>query len=553
MFVTLNTKLKIMKFFKNLNEDIVKEALTGQVACNDQIALLDSFPKIKVVVRKDWDKSKVAIISGGGSGHEPAHAGFVGHGMLTAAVCGEIFASPSVDAVLSAIIAVTGEKGCLLVIKNYTGDRLNFGLAAEHARNLGYKVETVVVNDDVALGVSDNSRGIAGTVFIHKIAGQLAEDGKTLPYIFKVAAQTIQNIFSLGLSLTECQRFEDATEHRINDKEAELGLGIHGESGAKIIPYKSADVLTSTVANELLPFVQKHKGKVAIMINNLGTATPLEMSIIANALKETKLGKKIHYIVGPAQIMTALNMNGFSFSVILLDNVTEKALLKENRVSVWPGAHVFNSKKALTKTPKLPAAIKGKPSSNPTVKNIIESITKLLISIEKEMNDLDAKVGDGDAGSTFAAASKNILSELKKLPLNDGSNLLASIGGLLSREAGGSSGVLLSILFIAAGEAFKTEKHWGRALLKGLEKMQSYGGAKVGSRTMVDALAPALEALAADKELKEVAKIARKGAESTKKVKKTDFGRSSYIPASVLKNIPDPGAEIMARIFENLV
>ncbi|QES89100.1 dihydroxyacetone kinase subunit DhaK [Rhizosphaericola mali] len=542
-----------MKFFKNSNEDIVKEALTGLIASNDQIALLDSFPKIKVALRKDWDKSKVAIISGGGSGHEPAHAGFVGKGMLTAAVCGEIFASPSVDAVLAAIIAVTGEKGCLLVIKNYTGDRLNFGLAAEQARNLGYKVETVVVNDDIALGISSNSRGIAGTIFIHKIAGQLAEDGKSLPYIFKTAKQTIENIYSLGLSLTECQRFEENIEHRIKDKEVELGLGIHGEAGAKIIPLNSADVLTTTVANELLPFADKHKGKIAIMINNLGTAMPLEMNIVVNALLSTKLGKKINYIIGPAQIMTALNMDGFSFSIILLDNVTEKALLKENSITSWPGTHIFNPKKAFVKMPKLPPTIKGKPSNHPAVKKIIEDTAKLLISIEKEMNDLDAKVGDGDAGSTFAAASKNILNELNKLPLNNGSDLLNSIGSLLSREAGGSSGVLMSILFIAAGDAFTQYKHWGKALLKGLETMQTYGGAKIGSRTMVDALEPALLALAADKSLAEVAKAARKGAENTKKIKKTDFGRSSYIPATILKNVPDPGAEIMARIFENLI
>lgn len=542
-----------MKFFKNKNEDIVKEALLGVVASNDKLALLDSFPKVKVVVRKDWDKSKVAIISGGGSGHEPAHAGFVGEGMLTAAVCGEIFASPSVDAVLSAIISVTGSKGCLLVIKNYTGDRLNFGLAAEQARNLGYKVETVVVNDDVALGVNSNSRGIAGTVFIHKIAGQLAEDGKALPYIYKTAKSTIENIFSLGLSLTECQRFVENTEDRINEKQVELGLGIHGESGAKIIPYKEATILTQTVSNLLYEHARTFKGNIAILVNNLGTATPLEMNIVTHALSETPLGKKVKFIVGPAPIMTALNMNGFSFSILLLDKVTEKALVQSNTIAAWPGVNVFNSKKTIVKTPKLPPTIKGKSSHNDAAHTILKKTSDLLISIEKEMNDLDAKVGDGDAGSTFAAASKNILENIKQLPLSKGADLLTSIGGLLSREAGGSSGVLLSILFIAAGKAFAEEAHFGKALLSGLEAMQSYGGAQVGARTMVDALQPALQALARDKNIQTAAKAARAGAENTKKIKKTDFGRSSYIPASVLKNVPDPGAEIVARIFENLV
>jgi len=131
-----------------------------------------------VVARGDWDKSRVAVISGGGSGHEPAHAGFVGKGMLTAAVCGDLFASPSVDAVLNAIVAVTGDRGCLLIVKNYTGDRLNFGLAAEKAKRYGLKVEMVIVADDIALPDNKQPRGIAGTALVHKIAGYAAEQGK---------------------------------------------------------------------------------------------------------------------------------------------------------------------------------------------------------------------------------------------------------------------------------------------------------------------------------------------------------------------------------------
>ena len=141
-----------MVHFINAREDLVREAIDGLLAgSGGTLARLDGYPHIKVVHRADWDRSKVALISGGGAGHEPAHTGFVGPGMLTAAVCGEVFASPSVDAVLAGILAVTGEAGCLLIVKNYTGDRLNFGLAAERARALGYKVEMVVVDDDVAL------------------------------------------------------------------------------------------------------------------------------------------------------------------------------------------------------------------------------------------------------------------------------------------------------------------------------------------------------------------------------------------------------------------
>src|SRR6056297_2248576 len=167
-----------MKQFINLKENIVAEAVDGVVAASGgRLARLDGYPHIKVVVRTDWDRSKVAVISGGGSGHEPSHAGFVGRGMLTAAVCGDVFASPSVDAVLAGILAVTGEAGCLLIVKNYTGDRLNFGLAAERARAFGLKVNMVIVDDDIALPDLPQPRGVAGTLFVHKIAGAMAESG----------------------------------------------------------------------------------------------------------------------------------------------------------------------------------------------------------------------------------------------------------------------------------------------------------------------------------------------------------------------------------------
>ncbi len=163
----------------NDRKQLVNDAIEGILlsAPHGNLVKLDIDPAIRVVARGDWDKSRVAVISGGGSGHEPAHAGFVGKGMLTAAVCGDLFASPSVDAVLNAIVAVTGDRGCLLIVKNYTGDRLNFGPAAEKAKRYGLKVEMVIVADDIALPDNKQPRGIAGTALVHKIAGYAAEQG----------------------------------------------------------------------------------------------------------------------------------------------------------------------------------------------------------------------------------------------------------------------------------------------------------------------------------------------------------------------------------------
>ena len=180
----------VPKRFVNDKDSVVQEAIDGLIATSaGKLSRLDTFPSKKVIFRTDWNKDKVALVSGGGAGHEPAHAGFVGQGLLTAAVSGEIFASPSVDAVLSAILHVTGPKGCLLVVKNYTGDRLNFGLAAEKAKaEHGLDVKMVIMGDDVAFGGgSKQARGLAGTLLVHKIAGAAAEAGASLDEVHKLA------------------------------------------------------------------------------------------------------------------------------------------------------------------------------------------------------------------------------------------------------------------------------------------------------------------------------------------------------------------------------
>jgi dihydroxyacetone kinase len=538
-----------MKFFINETDQIVNEAIEGLLT-NPKLARLDSFPEVRVVIRKDWDKSKVAIISGGGSGHEPAHAGFVGKGMLTAAVCGDIFASPTVDAVLSAILAATGPKGCLLIIKNYTGDRLNFGLAAEQARALGYEVKTVTVDDDIALGKEVKKRGLAGTLFVHKIAGQLAEEGKSLEEIAAIAQQVIDQTASIGLSLTECQHLGQETTSRLNDEQVELGLGIHGEPGIEVIPYAKADELMALAIEKLEANLSNENGRYAMIFNNMGSVSPIEMSLLVNSFRKTKLAAKIDYMIGPAALMSSINMSGFSVSVLLLSPELEKALLAEAEPIAWQ-VQAFK-KPAEIISPKLPETIPYEASSNDQVYQLINDVAQLLVSIEKEINGLDAKVGDGDAGSTFALTGRRLLTVIDRLPLKDTGKLLLSIGRILAREAGGSSGVLLSILFTAAGTAYTKSPELGKSLLEGLQKVKDYGGAQTGDRTMIDALQPAFESLANGETINLVAQHARKGAEHTKTIINTKFGRSSYLSEEVLRNVPDPGAEVIARIFEKM-
>ena len=280
----------------------------------------------------------MALVSGGGSGHEPAHAGFVGRGALTAAVCGEIFASPTVDAVYAAILAVTGDKGCLLIVKNYSGDRLNFGLAAERARAAGLKVEMVIVADDIALEDFAQPRGIAGTLFVHKIAGSAAESGANLETVAAIAARVAGAVKSLGIATTTCSIPGQQAHARLDAGQAELGLGIHGEPGVERIDLPSARAVAELMAKRLGRFIPP-SGALALLINNLGGAPDLEMAVFAKAMLETPLGGRAELVVGPARLMTALDMKGVSVSVLPVDAELVDALMSDCDAPAWPSVH----------------------------------------------------------------------------------------------------------------------------------------------------------------------------------------------------------------------
>ncbi|MDH2895350.1 dihydroxyacetone kinase subunit DhaK [Rahnella sp. PAMC25617] len=545
------------KFFMNDRKSLINDVIEGVILTSPykNLAKLDVDPAIRVVVRRDWDKKKVALISGGGSGHEPAHVGFVGKGMLTAAVCGEVFASPSVDAVLNAIVAVTGKAGCLLIVKNYTGDRLNFGLAAEKAKGMGYDVELVMVSDDISLPDNKQPRGIAGTVLVHKIAGYAAEQGKSLKDVTKIAQQAIDATASIGVAAAGCSLpggGEDEEEQRIESGHVELGLGIHGEPGVSTMKTQNSKKVVDTLVEKLQQHVKK-SDKLAVLINNLGGVSPLEMSQITKEVVHSALGSSVRYLIGPASLVSALDMKGFSLSVIALKGGIEEALLAEVEAAGWHP--LVKLEKLATKKGKAISDKKSvKASSNAEVGKIVETITQTLSGLEDELNKLDAKVGDGDTGSTFATGARDIQKQNKgkKLPLNNVADLLGVVGDRLATVMGGSSGVLMSIFFTAAGKKVAEGEKLPKALLFGLERMKHYGGADLGDRTMIDALQPALEALGKKDALKGAAKAAAKGAKDTASMKKANAGRSSYLSSDSLKGVKDPGAVAVEKVFEAL-
>jgi len=540
-----------MNRFLNTRETIVTEAIDGLLSSSSgkHLARLDGFPHIKVVVRKDWDRNKVAVVSGGGAGHEPAHAGFVGQGMLAGAVSGEIFASPSVEAVLACILSVTGEPGCLLIVKNYTGDRLNFGLAAEKAKQLGRQVEMVIVSDDIAIPGAAKPRGIAGTLFVHKIAGHLAEAGSDLRTVKEGAQDAAGAIHSLGVSLSACTIPGQKTASRLSEGEAELGLGIHGEPGAAVIEARSVKQIVDLMVDRLSASLGSGESRLGLLVNNLGGVAAMEMGVIVNEVVHSRLARQIELVFGPAPLMTSLDMNGFSLSLIDLNDARRQALLSPVVPAAWlPGTRLEPS--TILPLPKAAAASVFQGSANEMTAAVVQGICDVLIQKETELNALDAKVGDGDTGTTFASAARSVMERLiaAALPLAHPDQLCLAIGELLGKTTGGSSGVLLSIFFTAAGTEMKRSKNLRAAFGKGIAAVQHYGGARLGDRTMLDALVPAIDALEQGS-LEAAAAAAQRGADATASMTKAHAGRSSYVTATNLKGVRDPGATAVALAF----
>jgi dihydroxyacetone kinase len=541
------------RFFFNDRKQLVNDAIEGILisAPHGNLVKLDIDPAVRIVARSDWDKGRVAVISGGGSGHEPAHAGFVGKGMLTAAVCGDLFASPSVDAILNAIVAVTGDRGCLLIVKNYTGDRLNFGLAAEKAKRYGLKVEMVIVADDIALPDNKQPRGIAGTALVHKIAGYAAEQGKSLNDVRDIAQQACKNLWSLGVAMQTCNLPGSSEEEgRIKEGHVELGLGIHGEPGASVVESHNSREIIDTLIKPLQD--KAGEGRFAVLINNLGGVSALEMALLTKELAHSALKDRIAYLVGPAPLVSSLDMKGFSLSLLKLNETFEQALNEPVETIGWQKPVAFAPLRSQPLTP-LRDTVEFTPSENTQVATAVAAATKTLLDLENRLNALDAKVGDGDTGSTFAQGAREIAQRLEKhqLPLNDVSKLLLLIGERLATVMGGSSGVLMSIFFTAAGHRLHEGKTLPEALLSGLAQMKHYGGADLGDRTLIDALQPALEALQKG-DVQAAAKAAMQGAESTTRMQKAGAGRSSYVNKENLDGVTDPGAVAVAEVFAAL-
>lgn len=317
-----------MKKIINNPDQVVEEMLQGIVAAHPSIKRLPGF---NVLVRAAASP-KVGLVSGGGSGHEPAHGGFVGKGMLDGAVAGAVFTSPTPDQVYEAIKAVDQQKGVLLIIKNYTGDVLNFEMAGEIADAEGIQVEKVIVNDDVAVEDSTwttGRRGIAGTIFVHKIAGAKAETGAELSDVKRIAEKVISNVRSMGMALESCTvPAVGKPSFSLNENQVEIGIGIHGEPGTHREELKTADEIVSHLMDKILGDLNSVKGdEVAVLINGLGATPSMELYIINRKVSEILASKEIQIAKTYVNnYMTSLDMAGFSISILKLDDELKEFL-----------------------------------------------------------------------------------------------------------------------------------------------------------------------------------------------------------------------------------
>ena len=327
-----------MKKFINQVEKVEEQMVSGLAkAYPSYLRKLDG---MNVVVRAHKKEGKVALISGGGSGHEPAHGGYVGEGMLDAAVAGAVFTSPTPDQIYEGIKAVATEEGVLMIVKNYTGDVMNFEMAAELADMEGIKVKQVVVNDDVAVKDSlytVGRRGVAGTVFVHKIAGAKAEAGGSLEEVQAVAQKVIDNVRTMGVAIAPCTVPAAGTPgFELSENEMEVGIGIHGEPGTHKEPLKTADEIADTLLDQILNDMDYSGQEVADMVNGMGATPLMELYIIYDHVADVLADKGIKvYAPFVGEYMTSIEMQGFSISLLRLDDELKELLDAPADTPAW--------------------------------------------------------------------------------------------------------------------------------------------------------------------------------------------------------------------------
>jgi triose/dihydroxyacetone kinase / FAD-AMP lyase (cyclizing) len=573
----------------NKPETAVIEMCNGIVMAHPELAFNAKF---KVIHKKSINSQKVSLISGGGSGHEPAHAGFVGSGMLDGAVCGDVFASPSQIQVYQAIKETASEKGTLLIIKNYSGDMMNFKNAAYLAEEDGIKVDYVKVDDDIAVKDSlytVGRRGVAGTVLVHKIAGAAAQLGMELSEVKAVAEKAIANIRSIGFALTSCTVPAKGTPtFYLAEDEMEYGVGIHGEPGIQRERVATADELAKRMVEALVEDLEVKEGEeIALLVNGFG-GTPLqELYLLNNAVRrELDLRKVSVDRVFVGNYMTSIDMAGASISILRLDNQLKELL---SQPCMTPAFHVDGPAKApayinvaasseeaktvsyQTESPMEYAVIKEEKLTLENMIFMVDCMSECIIKNEIPFCELDSHAGDGDFGMSVAKGFKQLKREWAEIIETKADTIgmfLETCSLVIMEYCGGASGPIWGSAFRAAGKYAGSKKEldagqFAKMLQAAVNGIQSTGersfgrGAVVGDKTLIDALVPCADYWSekADGEplltiFEGAAKAAVAGAKSTEKIV-ARMGRAGTVGERSLGH-PDAGAYGLGVIFTEL-
>ncbi|MBS7538047.1 dihydroxyacetone kinase family protein [Ancylobacter lacus] len=548
-----------MKKLINDPRAVVPEMLRGAVSLAPAQARLAAE---NVVVRHPLpapEARPIAVLSGGGSGHEPAHAGYVGAGMLTAAVAGDVFTSPSTDAVLAGLNAVAGPAGALLIVKNYTGDRLNFGLAAEIARGAGTPVEIVVVADDVALRETvpkARRRGIAGTVLVHKVAGAAAQSGLPLERVAELARAAAADVGSMGIGLEPCiVPAAGKAGFELGADEIELGLGIHGEPGVRRGPMQPADALVATMLTAIIDDLGLSAGeRCVLLVNGLGGTPPMELDIVAgSALAQLQERGLTVERAWRGTLLSALDMRGCSLSLMKVDDARLALLDAATTAPAWPGSGRLNPQPVLPAGPAPEVATAAGPltAQMRAFRAAVLAAATALEAAEPRLTELDARTGDGDLGASLARGAAAVRA-LPESAWSGPAEALAAIGNAMRQAIGGSSGPFYATGLLRAARALGSEtpgpREAAEAFAAGVAAVAELGGGNEGDRTMLDALFPAARAMAEQaaaggslaEALAAAADAAEQGAAATARMA-PKLGRASYLGERAL-GIEDGGA-----------
>ncbi|WP_180005264.1 MULTISPECIES: dihydroxyacetone kinase subunit DhaK [unclassified Acinetobacter] len=571
-----------MKKLMNGAENIVIEMCKGFVLAHPELAFNESH---KIITRKE-KHNNVALISGGGSGHEPAHAGFVGTGMLDAAVCGDVFASPSQIQVYKALQHVATDKGVLMIIKNYSGDMMNFQNGAALATEDGIKVDYVKVADDIAVKDSlytVGRRGVAGTVFVHKIAGAAASKGLELADVKAIAQKAADNVISLGFAYSSCTVPAKGTPtFTLADDEMEYGVGIHGEPGIrreKILPSKK---MAQRIVDDL--FLDRPDMKeVAVLVNGFGSTPLQELYVFNHDVCEhlARKGIKI-YRTFVGNYMTSIDMNGASVSLLAVDDELKTYLdaaantpaFKMDGSAAQP--LTFATKNAATEavvntqveTQPEHAVISNEQFTIENMRYVVDVMSACIIRNEVPFCELDAHAGDGDFGMSVAKGFKQLKREWQSLiQAQQMDKFMLNCSMIIMEHCGGASGPIWGSAFRAAaksiqGKSVLTTADFAEMLQAAVKGIQTTGersfgrGAVVGDKTLIDALVPCADSWSAhtDKSFKENftlgAKAAVQGAENTKEIV-ARMGRAGTVGDRSL-GYPDAGAHGLGVIFTDI-